>query len=354
MGRWLQFDPIGYADSMSLYEYVSGNPIIYTDAYGLFERLHDKPAWTIGLNKPWSYFSNATVQKREEYRRQKELMDKLYAEAESYIDRNKDFLIELGECCGLGVEFTIGFGQGMAQGGLNALNSIQDAVIGVPNTFVGIYNFGIWSQKQGNRLNAYLIPEYYAYNPTEWNNLYCPYIPSPDWSKDTIMHESQFAHNASKFTFETASTFVFGVWIGKVTAASKAAQGADCASNCSSVAGAVDDVANAVDDVVKINGRYPINYKYAGKTHPSGVNFTKQGFPDFSPYSKAQIQINNLSGIQYIDESLANQAVGLAETPSGFVWHHVEDGITMQLIPKSIHNAARHTGGAAVIRSLNP
>ncbi len=34
-GRWLQFDPIGYADGMSLYEYVASNPIMYIDAFGL-------------------------------------------------------------------------------------------------------------------------------------------------------------------------------------------------------------------------------------------------------------------------------------------------------------------------------
>jgi len=33
------------------------------------------------------------------------------------------------------------------------------------------------------------------------------------------------------------------------------------------------------------------------------------------------------------------------------VWHHVEDGKTMLLIPKDIHKAAAHTGGIAVIRA---
>jgi hypothetical protein len=47
---------------------------------------------------------------------------------------------------------------------------------------------------------------------------------------------------------------------------------------------------------------------------------------------------------------ISNKAVGLDETPDGYVWHHVEDGRTMQLIPASIH-AARHTGGAAVIKN---
>jgi hypothetical protein len=33
------------------------------------------------------------------------------------------------------------------------------------------------------------------------------------------------------------------------------------------------------------------------------------------------------------------------------VWHHVEDCVTMQLLPLDIHGAARHTGGAAIILS---
>ena len=97
-------------------------------------------------------------------------------------------------------------------------------------------------------------------------------------------------------------------------------------------------------------GRNPINSQYAGKTHPSGVRFTKEGFPDFSPHAKAQVEIQGLTGNYAKDAAMANRAVGLSKTPDGFVWHHVEDRVTMQLVPQPIHNAARHTGGAAVIR----
>ena len=51
------------------------------------------------------------------------------------------------------------------------------------------------------------------------------------------------------------------------------------------------------------------------------------------------------------DAKLANEAVGLKGTPDGYVWHHVEDGKTMQLIPKDIHDAFPHTGGASIIRN---
>jgi hypothetical protein len=100
-----------------------------------------------------------------------------------------------------------------------------------------------------------------------------------------------------------------------------------------------------------INGRKPINSRYAGDVHPSGVRFNEQGFPDFTPWAKAEVKVQGLTGVYKTDEALANAAVKLKSTPTGYVWHHVEDGTTMQLIPKSIHNAARHTGGAAVIKN---
>ncbi|WP_080484592.1 HNH endonuclease [Pseudomonas syringae] len=48
---------------------------------------------------------------------------------------------------------------------------------------------------------------------------------------------------------------------------------------------------------------------------------------------------------------MANKAVGLNSTPDRYVWHHVENAKAMQLIPKDIHNATRHTGGAAILRN---
>ncbi|CAG9001015.1 MAG: hypothetical protein CENE_03023 [Candidatus Celerinatantimonas neptuna] len=112
-----------------------------------------------------------------------------------------------------------------------------------------------------------------------------------------------------------------------------------------------DVVTKGADNIPLINGRKPINSQYAGRTHPSGVKFNNQGFPDFSPYSKAQVDIKGLTGNYAKDAAMANKAVGLKSTPDGYVWHHVENAKTMQLVPKDIHNAARHTGGAAVLRN---
>ena len=109
-----------------------------------------------------------------------------------------------------------------------------------------------------------------------------------------------------------------------------------------------------------LDGVTIINKKFAGesfdltgdlaKKYPNGVNFTKEGFPDFSPYRSKSVQIQNLQGDAYYDFIKANQAAGYKTTPKGFTWHHVEDGSTMMLVPSDIHGAVRHTGGASLIR----
>jgi filamentous hemagglutinin len=58
-----------------------------------------------------------------------------------------------------------------------------------------------------------------------------------------------------------------------------------------------------------------------------------------------------LTGNYAIDAAKANSVLGLKSTPTGYVWHHVEDAMTMQLVPQDLHWAVRHTGGAAVINA---
>ncbi|KIE05765.1 hypothetical protein NF27_CY00010 [Candidatus Jidaibacter acanthamoeba] len=46
----------------------------------------------------------------------------------------------------------------------------------------------------------------------------------------------------------------------------------------------------------------------------------------------------------------ANEAAGFKKTPDNYTWHHHEDGKTMELVPKDLHNAIQHTGGASKLR----
>jgi A nuclease of the HNH/ENDO VII superfamily with conserved WHH len=116
-------------------------------------------------------------------------------------------------------------------------------------------------------------------------------------------------------------------------------------------------------EIKRISGRFPINSKYAGRLmpaealpanirakYPRGVWFNSKGFPDFSPYAIKTVKPKGLTGNIATDNRLANRAAGLSVTPDGYTWHHHEDGVTMQLVPTELHDAVRHTGGAAVRR----
>ncbi len=117
--------------------------------------------------------------------------------------------------------------------------------------------------------------------------------------------------------------------------------------------------------VAKINGRMPINARFAGQLfpldllpdglrakYPHSVRFKPTGFPDFTPYAKQVVVSNKLTGNYRRDAAMANSARGFPSTPKGYLWHHVEDGKTLQLIPEDLHNAVRHTGGVAKLAEL--
>jgi len=115
--------------------------------------------------------------------------------------------------------------------------------------------------------------------------------------------------------------------------------------------------------IQKVNGRNPINSRYAGqpyplaklprylqKKYPKGVRFKPTGFPNYSPYAVAEARVKGLTGNYKHDAALANEKARLTKTPPDYIWHHVEDEITMQLVPWDLHDFLRHTGGAARLK----
>ncbi len=99
-----------------------------------------------------------------------------------------------------------------------------------------------------------------------------------------------------------------------------------------------------------IAGRPPRNSGLAGAFHWTGVPFTMRGFPDFASFARHSVQPGELTGLGKTDAKLANAAVGLDKTPFGWTWHHVEDCLTLQLIPTLLHAAVGHTGGVAMMK----
>ncbi|WP_373371797.1 HNH endonuclease [Archangium lansingense] len=85
--------------------------------------------------------------------------------------------------------------------------------------------------------------------------------------------------------------------------------------------------------------------------YPKSIRFTEDGFPDFSPYALKTVGVP-FSGDRKRDAVAANAAAGFKHTPTGYTWHHHQDGRTMQLVPTDLHRAISHTGGHAAQKAL--
>ncbi|HYX38224.1 MAG TPA: HNH endonuclease [Oligoflexus sp.] len=130
------------------------------------------------------------------------------------------------------------------------------------------------------------------------------------------------------------------------------------------------DVARSIDrykNLPLVKGERPTNGLYAGETYlfsdlkpalkekyPNGVKFSEDGFPDFSPYAKElkggqrSVVIEPTSSHKS-DVDAANALAGeLDGTPLNWTWHHHQDRGVMQLIPRDLHRAISHNGGASI------
>ena len=87
-----------------------------------------------------------------------------------------------------------------------------------------------------------------------------------------------------------------------------------------------------------------------GKKGNYTIGFDASGNPDFSPHAIAEVQID-MKGNYTSDFTQANKAAGFNKTPTGYTWHHHQDGKTMQLVPTDLHKRVFHYGGVNVVKN---
>ncbi|KPN72756.1 hypothetical protein AKG43_11670 [Neisseria sp. 74A18] len=98
--------------------------------------------------------------------------------------------------------------------------------------------------------------------------------------------------------------------------------------------------------------------------YPHGVPFNMMGFPDFSRYAIRSVNIPNGFISDNKDFTEANKLAfggnnryknsgNIIMNGQRYIWHHTEKNGKMQLIPYDIHDAVKHTGGAAVCGTRN-
>ncbi|TKD12428.1 PAAR-like domain-containing protein [Polyangium fumosum] len=86
------------------------------------------------------------------------------------------------------------------------------------------------------------------------------------------------------------------------------------------------------------------------------VTYDKDGFPDFSRYRHPEVKDVQIefTGSQRRDNRAADEAAGITEKmrkEEEYIWHHHQDGKTMQLIKKDVHQEFYHTGGMSGTRA---
>lgn len=297
LGRWLQRDPLGYVDGPNLYGYGRSRPLSLVDPLGL----DDNPLPDVaGSAWDWDPFPLQNETERAAW------------------DVAKDVYWD-----------TANTAQALGGKLLDKVQMLLDVagtipIIGEP---ADLTNAGI-SALRGQRVDAALSA--------------ASVLPAGDFAK------------IGKYGDEVAA-------LGRQVAPYLDEVATGASKTLDAATQTVDDAVGGAIQLV--NGRKPINSKYAGeifhldgdlaKKYPEGVSFTKEGFPDFSPYKKAEFTSDNLTGDVRIDNKIANKKLGFDETPEGYTWHHVEDGKTMYLVPSDLHDKVRHTGGAAVSRGCH-
>ena len=99
-----------------------------------------------------------------------------------------------------------------------------------------------------------------------------------------------------------------------------------------------------------------LNQEYAGKTFTTilgdVVEFTSNGHVVLDNYAIAAVTLE-LTGDSSKDIAKANMLFfGTSIGPQGYTWHHLEDGRTLILVPTSVHENVKHTGGAHYLRNF--
>ena len=90
------------------------------------------------------------------------------------------------------------------------------------------------------------------------------------------------------------------------------------------------------------------------KTTNGGISFENSTFLYKNEQGEKAIARIEATGSRTKDFDAANKAVGLKETPEGYVWHHRDDydvktnTFTLELVKDDAHNATKpHSGGCA-------
>ncbi len=85
------------------------------------------------------------------------------------------------------------------------------------------------------------------------------------------------------------------------------------------------------------------------------MHYDERAYPDFKPYSRIEVKVEELTGNRYLDIKKADEMArkldpNFIRNPITETWHHHQDKTTMQRVPKDLHKALPHTGGMSTTK----
>jgi hypothetical protein len=320
MGRFLQTDPMGYQDSLNLYQGFNMNPYNFTDPWGLSLKL------------------SGSEMQQFDYNLTNILID-LYRE--NYDAETADLLIDFA------IHTATLENKVWAFNRLTGLDLEMPEKLGVLGKIFGAAkSYANFSEKVGAKVKQWLgadeAQERIDSAEDHWLVQEGVTLPGQLTIGDQL--NLAFAEGAADIAEFSTEELQWAIVAG--------------------VSSKVLEKAVNIRRIKKIKGRHPIwSKKYAGKhvpmedlplkirqKYPNSVYFTGSGFPDFAPYAKVKVKIK-YTGNRAKDFDLANKAAGFKRTPRGWTWHHHHDAETMLLVPTDLHDAIRHTGGIATSKT---
>lgn len=148
---------------------------------------------------------------------------------------------------------------------------------------------------------------------------------------------------------DAMSDMTFGLWPGGQDGEGSAPETANIIAD---KRGFISTASGGLTRIINYSKRGMVIVKNVGGDYGRvSIRYNRRGFPDFSDYVKHRAYFR-VTGDRAADAARANLIkFGRSHpTPKGWVWHHHQNMRRMELIPQVIHDAFRHTGGAARAR----
>ncbi|HRT52309.1 MAG TPA: RHS repeat-associated core domain-containing protein, partial [Anaerohalosphaeraceae bacterium] len=343
-GRFLQTDPIGYADSMNLYEYVMSNPTNWVDPYGLKSLYKDQWSWwdrfrfENGMVGGWFGLSHEQTRRMDNYWLQyqrAQMLNQHPNEAKEYCKAAKSI------ASGCAKKAVMGYCEYIVFVDENGYGAVREKIIGYvaepyTNRILMCYEY-----------NGQDIDQAIA-DACNWQMVGADLVGLTDMSYGVdYLQGKESIDTTTGRTFRGQEQYVRG-FQGTSQFCGTVAACAEGVMSCgTAVAGAraapVETATGETYSVAYQTKLNPADFGGSRAVHFNRANASLDAALRSDPAFAAQMD----QLIPGVGNSVSS--VGGRATPSSWIWHHSTESGVMQLVPK-----VQHTPGSIFWDTMHP